>query len=158
MRGIWIWGQCFWETGKREGEFWLYLYIALMDVFHIQNEAMTGILLFNGPFSRITFGLFEDSGLAAVATSVYVSRDAKCDNFCRWYSPNYEVAQELAWGRNRGCSIPHGSCAEYIQNQQARFDDLLMIINTLVSTDFTCVANVHCHHSAMLFKAFNLQL
>jgi hypothetical protein len=40
---------------------------------------------------------------------------------CRWYIPNYDLAQELAWGRNRGCSIPHGSCAEHIQNQQTRF-------------------------------------
>ncbi|XP_064398674.1 leishmanolysin-like peptidase isoform X2 [Halichondria panicea] len=62
------------------------------------NELMTALVLFGSPFSRITFGLMEDSG---------------------WYVPNYEMAEPLAWGLNTGCTIPHGSCREYIDQQQA---------------------------------------
>ncbi|XP_064398055.1 uncharacterized protein LOC135344730 isoform X3 [Halichondria panicea] len=61
------------------------------------NEGMTGVTLFTCPFSRITLGLFQDTG---------------------WYIPNYEVADAFAWGLNSGCTIPHGSCREYITQQQ----------------------------------------
>jgi leishmanolysin-like peptidase len=48
---------------------------------HLQNEAMTGTHTQNPIYSRITMALMEDTG---------------------WYLPNYEMADELKWGRQLG--------------------------------------------------------
>ncbi len=39
---------------------------------------------------------------------------------CSWYKVDYNMADALAWGFNSGCTIPHGSCREYITQQQER--------------------------------------
>jgi len=74
------------------------------------NEGMTGVILFNIRFSRITFGLLEDTG---------------------WYRPNYDFAEALAFGQNAGCRLPHGSCGEFIQTQQQRGSTLAPYCNYL---------------------------
>ena len=40
------------------------LFNLLILNYLLQNEGMTGVLLFNVRFSRVTFGLMEDTGLA----------------------------------------------------------------------------------------------
>lgn len=55
-----------------------------------QDEAMTGTVHTKDPaYSRLTFALLEDTG---------------------WYMPNYQYAQEIAWGRNLGCDFARKSC------------------------------------------------
>ena len=49
-----------------------------------ENEAMTGTHTQNPIYSRITMALMEDTG---------------------WYLPNYDMADELKWGRNLGCDF-----------------------------------------------------
>ena len=48
------------------------LFNLLILNYLLQNEGMTGVLLFNIRFSRVTFGLMEDTGLA-IYHSVYMS-------------------------------------------------------------------------------------
>ncbi|CAI4228856.1 unnamed protein product [Auanema sp. JU1783] len=62
-----------------------------------ENEAMTGTHTQNPVYSRLTLALLEDSG---------------------WYKPNYEVAEELHWGRNLGCSFVQKSCGEWIHRKR----------------------------------------
>lgn len=45
---------------------------------------MTGTHTQNPIYSRITMALMEDTG---------------------WYLPNYDMADELKWGRNLGCDF-----------------------------------------------------
>ncbi|XP_064398693.1 leishmanolysin-like peptidase isoform X2 [Halichondria panicea] len=98
------------------------------------NEGMTGFLLFSAPFSRITFGLMEDSG---------------------WYLPNYEMAEPLAWGLNTGCAIPHGSCREHITQQQANGMNISPYCDELDDTTLGCTVNHEymstCVHSSQAF-------
>lgn len=49
------------------------------------NEFMTGDSSIDDTvYSKMTFGLFEDSG---------------------WYKPNYDYTTPLLWGRNAGCDF-----------------------------------------------------
>ena len=45
----------------------------------LQNEAMGGFLLFVGPFSRMTFGLFEDSGYVLINFDLVTHLDYNAD-------------------------------------------------------------------------------
>ncbi|CAG0880548.1 unnamed protein product [Darwinula stevensoni] len=58
-----------------------------------ENEAMTGTHTQNPVYSRITLALMEDTG---------------------WYYPNYEMAQELSWGKGLGCDFAMKSCKEWM--------------------------------------------
>ena len=43
-----------------------YVYLPILNYLP-QNEGMTGVFLFNVRFSRMTFGLLEDTGLVYVS-------------------------------------------------------------------------------------------
>ncbi|CAI5446275.1 unnamed protein product [Caenorhabditis angaria] len=62
-----------------------------------ENEAMTGTHTQNPVYSRITLALLEDSG---------------------WYKPNYEIAEDLHWGKNLGCDFSMKSCGEWIYQKR----------------------------------------
>lgn len=63
-----------------------------------QNEAMTGTVHTENPvYSRLTFALLEDSG---------------------WYLPNYDLAEDLTWGKNLGCDFARLSCKDLIEETQ----------------------------------------
>eukprot|EP00092_Neocalanus_flemingeri_P003715 GFUD01003992.1.p1 GENE.GFUD01003992.1~~GFUD01003992.1.p1 ORF type:complete len:686 (+),score=117.35 GFUD01003992.1:50-2107(+) len=61
-----------------------------------ENEAMTGTHTQNPIYSRITLALMEDTG---------------------WYLPNYDMAEELKWGKNLGCDFALKSCKEWMESR-----------------------------------------
>ncbi|XP_046858994.1 leishmanolysin-like peptidase isoform X3 [Xenia sp. Carnegie-2017] len=61
-----------------------------------ENEAMTGVFTNNPVFSRITLAIMEDSG---------------------WYWANYNMAEELDWGRNFSCAFAMNSCKYWMDYQ-----------------------------------------
>ena len=58
---------------------------------------MTGTHTQNPIYSRITMALMEDTG---------------------WYMPNYELADDLKWGRNLGCDFALQSCMEWMETRR----------------------------------------
>ncbi|XP_040565883.1 leishmanolysin-like peptidase [Lepeophtheirus salmonis] len=64
-----------------------------------ENEAMTGTHTQNPIYSRITLALMEDTG---------------------WYKPNYEMADDLKWGRGLGCEFVNNSCLEWMKIRQSK--------------------------------------
>ena len=44
----------------------------------------------------------------------------------RWYIPNYDLADPLAFGKNAGCRFLHGSCREHIELQETRYNVIIM--------------------------------
>ena len=64
-----------------------------------QNEAMTGTHTQNPIYSRITMALMEDTG---------------------WYMPNYELADDLKWGRGLGCDFALQSCLEWMETRRSK--------------------------------------
>ena len=58
---------------------------------------MTGTHTQNPIYSRITLALMEDTG---------------------WYKPNYELADELKWGRGLGCDFALRSCMEWMERRR----------------------------------------
>jgi len=58
--------------------------IIFSHFFFAQNEAMTGTHTQNPIYSRVTLALMEDTG---------------------WYLPNYELADDLSWGKHLGCDF-----------------------------------------------------
>lgn len=67
-----------------------------------ENEAMTGTHTQNPVYSRLTLALLEDSG---------------------WYEPNYEVAEQLHWGKNLGCDFAKRSCGDWISKKLEKNED-----------------------------------
>ena len=65
-----------------------------------ENEAMTGTHTQNPIYSRITMALMEDTG---------------------WYQPNYDMAEELKWGRGLGCDFALKSCKVNIYRDTLQF-------------------------------------
>ena len=63
-----------------------------------ENEAMTGTHTQNPIYSRITMALMEDTG---------------------WYLPNYDMAEELKWGKNLGCDFALKSCKDWMESRKA---------------------------------------
>jgi len=61
-----------------------------------ENEAMTGTHTQNPIYSRITMALMEDTG---------------------WYLPNYDMAEDLKWGKNLGCDFALKSCKEWMESR-----------------------------------------
>ena len=68
-------------------------------MFFSQNEAMTGTHTQNPIYSRITMALMEDTG---------------------WYMPNYELADDLKWGRGLGCDFALQSCMEWMETRRIK--------------------------------------
>ncbi|CAG2109264.1 unnamed protein product [Medioppia subpectinata] len=68
-----------------------------------ENEAMTGTHTQNPVYSRITLALMEDTG---------------------WYTPNYELAQPLDWGKNLGCDFAQKSCKHWIDWRRSRGESI----------------------------------
>uniref|UniRef100_A0A8R1HGL8 Leishmanolysin-like peptidase n=1 Tax=Caenorhabditis japonica TaxID=281687 RepID=A0A8R1HGL8_CAEJA len=62
-----------------------------------ENEAMTGTHTQNPVYSRLTLAFLEDTG---------------------WYQPNYEVAEDLNWGKQLGCDFAMKSCGEWIHEKK----------------------------------------
>ena len=60
---------------------------------------MTGTHTQNPIYSRITMALMEDTG---------------------WYMPNYELADDLKWGRGLGCDFALQSCMEWMESRRIR--------------------------------------
>ena len=58
---------------------------------------MTGTHTQNPIYSRITMALMEDTG---------------------WYLPNYEMADNLKWGKGLGCDFARKSCLEWMDVRQ----------------------------------------
>ncbi|XP_022336666.2 leishmanolysin-like peptidase [Crassostrea virginica] len=58
-----------------------------------ENEVMTGTYTQNPVVSRVTLALMEDTG---------------------WYQVNYNMAEELEWGRNLGCDFVFKSCMDWM--------------------------------------------
>lgn len=58
-----------------------------------ENEVMTGTYTQNPVVSRVTLALMEDTG---------------------WYQVNYNMAEELEWGKNLGCDFVNKSCMEWM--------------------------------------------
>jgi len=64
-----------------------------------ENEAMTGTHTQNPIYSRITMALMEDTG---------------------WYMPNYEMADNLKWGKGMGCDFALESCLSWMEKRQSQ--------------------------------------
>ena len=60
---------------------------------------MTGTHTQNPIYSRITMALMEDTG---------------------WYMPNYELADDLKWGRGLGCDFALQSCMEWMETRRIK--------------------------------------
>ena len=71
-----------------------------------ENEAMTGTHTQNPIYSRITMALMEDTG---------------------WYLPNYDLAEQLKWGKVGTCFTFTSGCPDVVQQQNMLF----MILNSL---------------------------
>lgn len=67
-----------------------------------ENEAMTGTHTQNPVYSRLTLAFLEDTG---------------------WYEPNYEVAEDLHWGKELGCDFAMKSCGEWIHQKKILGED-----------------------------------
>ena len=67
--------------------------------YQFQNEAMTGTHTQNPIYSRITMALMEDTG---------------------WYMPNYEMADNLKWGKGMGCDFALESCLSWMEKRQSQ--------------------------------------
>ncbi|XP_028599784.2 leishmanolysin-like peptidase isoform X1 [Podarcis muralis] len=65
----------------------------------LENEAMTGSHTQNRVFSRITLALMEDTG---------------------WYKANYNMAEKLDWGKDKGCDFVMKSCKFWIDHKRRR--------------------------------------
>ena len=84
-----------------------------------ENEAMTGTHTQNPIYSRITMALMEDTG---------------------WYQPNYDMAEELKWGRGLGCDFALKSCKVNIY--QAGY--LAILLSLLISTSACSIIHFEC--------------
>ena len=60
---------------------------------------MTGTHTQNPIYSRITMALMEDTG---------------------WYMPNYEMADNLKWGKGMGCDFALESCLSWMEKRQSQ--------------------------------------
>uniref|UniRef100_A0A7I4YPQ5 Leishmanolysin-like peptidase n=1 Tax=Haemonchus contortus TaxID=6289 RepID=A0A7I4YPQ5_HAECO len=60
-----------------------------------ENELMSGVPTQVFAMSRVTLALFEDSG---------------------WYSVDYNKAEDMAWGRNLGCTFATKSCLTWMKS------------------------------------------
>ena len=63
-----------------------------------ENEAMTGTYTQHPVFSRMTLALMEDTG---------------------WYKANYDMAEDLDWGKGLGCLFVKSNCRTWIANRLA---------------------------------------
>ncbi|KAF2368611.1 Peptidase M8 leishmanolysin [Trinorchestia longiramus] len=61
-----------------------------------ENEAMTGTHTQNPVYSRLTLALLEDTG---------------------WYTADYSLAQDLAWGEGLGCLFATQSCLSWMEKR-----------------------------------------
>ena len=90
-----------------------------------ENEAMTGTHTQNPIYSRITMALMEDTG---------------------WYQPNYDMAEDLKWGRGLGCDFALKSCkvniywAGYLAIHLSLYFDINIFMPTACSIiHFECI-------------------
>lgn len=90
-----------------------------------ENEAMTGVFTNNPVFSRITLALMEDSG---------------------WYRANYEMAEDLDWGRNAGCIFAQNSCKAVMDFQLRKNDSISPYCTELPSKGHTHTGCTHNYH------------
>ncbi|XP_059085081.1 leishmanolysin-like peptidase [Tigriopus californicus] len=93
-----------------------------------QNEAMTGTVHTQNPvYSRMTFALMEDSG---------------------WYLPNYDLAENIEWGKGLGCDFAQKSCMEILEMKDERFP----FCNTVMQSD----SRTYCTHDSRSVGSCNL--
>lgn len=84
---------------------------------------MTGTVHTQDPvYSRLTFALLEDSG---------------------WYQPDYELAEDLAWGKNLGCDFALLSCMQLMEMNVIAGEPKYPFCNTLTkrSSKTSCTAD-----------------
>ena len=90
-----------------------------------ENEAMTGIFTNNPVFSRVTLALMEDTG---------------------WYRANYEMAENLDWGRNSGCIFAQNSCKAWMDYQMKNNDSISPYCTQLPFNSHTLTGCTHNYH------------
>ena len=90
-----------------------------------ENEAMTGIFTNNPVFSRVTLALMEDTG---------------------WYRANYEMAENLDWGRNSGCIFAQNSCKAWMDYQMKNNDSISPYCTQLSFNSHTLTGCTHNYH------------
>ncbi|PIK55378.1 putative leishmanolysin-like peptidase [Apostichopus japonicus] len=85
----------------------------------LENEAMTGTHTHDRQFSRFTLAVLEDTG---------------------WYHVNYDLADQLVWGRDLGCDFVKKSCKSWMDIRKSRGQSLSPFCNIAQSDffNFTC--------------------
>ncbi|XP_048752274.1 leishmanolysin-like peptidase [Ostrea edulis] len=68
-----------------------------------ENEVMTGTYTQNPVISRVTLALMEDTG---------------------WYQVNYNMAEDLEWGKNLGCNFVTKSCKDWMDSHRPLSSDM----------------------------------
>eukprot|EP00095_Tigriopus_kingsejongensis_P010307 maker-scaffold148_size310697-snap-gene-2.12 protein:Tk10307 transcript:maker-scaffold148_size310697-snap-gene-2.12-mRNA-1 annotation:"conserved hypothetical protein" len=90
-----------------------------------QNEAMTGTVHTQNPvYSRMTFALLEDSG---------------------WYIPNYNLAEDIQWGKGLGCAFAQKSCMELLELNKEMEETRYPFCDTVMQGD----SRTFCTHDGL---------
>lgn len=97
-----------------------------------ENEAMTGTYTQNPVFSRLTLALMEDTG---------------------WYRANYSMAEDLDWGRNKGCKFAMSSCKTWMEDHMDDDQSAQPFCFTVKQTPL----RMRCTHSRMSLALCNLR-
>lgn len=85
----------------------------------LENEAMTGTHTHDRQFSRFTLAVLEDTG---------------------WYHVNYDLADNLSWGKNLGCDFVKKSCKTWMDMRRNSGRSLLPFCDSVQSNffNFSC--------------------
>ena len=97
-----------------------------------ENEAMTGTYTQNPVFSRITLALMDDTG---------------------WYRANYSMAEELDWGRGKGCVFAKASCKTWMESHLRKQEPADPFCFTIKKAPL----HMRCTHSRLSLALCNLK-
>lgn len=98
---------------------------------------MTGTHTHDRQFSRFTLAVLEDTG---------------------WYHVNYDLADQLVWGRDLGCDFVKKSCKSWMDIRKSRsgngiISNIIMIIFKIISA---LSNNVHYMVESLSFLVISL--
>ena len=96
-----------------------------------ENEAMTGTYTQHPVFSRITLALMEDTG---------------------WYRVNYDMAEDLDWGKDLGCLFVKNNCRAWIADRIEQKLHTAPFCATLKQSPL----HMRCTHSKLSLALCNL--
>ena len=68
-----------------------------------------------------------------------------------WYMPNYELADDLKWGRGLGCDFALQSCLEWMETRRSK-DNIRSNIGMPYSAIFMSYVNITQSHKISLFQ------